>query len=138
MNTTVIEPAAQPEDQRYTTHLFSDMRGYLGDPQPPLGSPLQISDTVQWPPAILFDAVYADAVIRNFGTQTLKDEVTKTWKNIFYPGGIIIVEQADCQFTVEERHQNHAQERRARYEARRGPDGLDMLRTSSCHRTSWG
>src|SRR5258708_12896250 len=107
MNTTVIEPAAQPEDQRYTAHLFSDMRGYLGDPQPPLGSPLQISDTVQWPPAILFDAVYADAVIRNFGTQTLKDEFTKTWKNIFSPVAIMIVKQPNSQFTVKATPHNH-------------------------------
>ncbi len=87
MNTTDIDPTAQPDHQRYTAHLFSpDQRPALGDPTLPLGSPLQISDAAEWSPAILFDAVYADAVMHNFGTQTLIDEVAKTWKDT-YSGG---------------------------------------------------
>src|SRR5260221_3309473 len=134
MNTADIDPTAQPEDQRCTAHLFSpDERLALGNPMLPLGSPLHISDAAEWPPAILFDAVYADAVMRKFGTQTLKDEVAETWKNIFYPGGVMTVGQADYKAltderaTAGERLQNQAQKRKARYEARRGPDNLDML-----------
>ncbi len=78
MNTTDIDPATQPGDQRCTAHIFSpDIRGVLGDTTLPSGSQLQISDGAGCPPAILFDAVYADAVIRNFGTQALKDEVSE-------------------------------------------------------------
>ncbi len=96
MNTSDIDPTVQPEDQRCTAHLFSpDERDALGNPMLPLGSPLQISDAAEWPPAIPFDAIYADAVIHKFGTQTLKDEVAETWKNIFYPGGIMTVLQAE-------------------------------------------
>ena len=134
MNTSDIDPTVQQEDQRCTAHLFSpDERLALGNPMLPLGSPLHISDTAEWPPAILFDAVYADAVIRKFGTQTLKDEISETWKNIFYPGGVMTVGQADYKALIDERataaerSQNQAQERKARYEARRGPDNLDML-----------
>ncbi len=122
MNTTDIDPTAQPEDQRYTAHLFSPdqcHRPALGNSMLPLGSPLQISDGAEWPPAILFDALYADAIIHNFGTQTLKDEITETWKDT----------HSVTVLTAEERAQKQAEERKARYEyeARRGPDNLDML-----------
>jgi len=44
-----------------------------------------------WLSAILFDAVYTSAVLHNFGTQEVKDAVTKAkvWKDSFDPGGII-------------------------------------------------
>ncbi|SRR5258708_297172 len=91
MKTTDIDPTAQLEDQRFTAHLFSPDKwpGLGGNPTLPLGSPLQMSDTSKWPPAILFNAIYADPVLHHFGTRTLKDEVTETWKDAFYPSGVI-------------------------------------------------
>jgi hypothetical protein len=48
-----------------------------------------MSHTPDWPPATLFDAVYASAVLHNFGTQKLKDAVSKVWKDSFDSGGIM-------------------------------------------------
>jgi len=50
------------------------------------------SDTRKWPLAIFFNAIYAGAVLYHFGTQRLKNEVAKTWKDTFYPGGIMTVD----------------------------------------------
>jgi hypothetical protein len=74
MDTSDINPTASPEEERCTAHLFKpDKRDYLGDNTLPLGSPLRIcTDRTWWPPAILFDAVYASAVLHHFGTTSGK------------------------------------------------------------------
>ena len=135
MDTSDIDPTAPPAEKRYTAHLFEpDERSYLGDGSLPLGSPLRISDDpMLWPPAILFDAVYAGAVLHHFGTQTLKDEVTGTWKNI-YPGGVMTAAHADYEAITDERatfaeRTQKAQDLKPRHEARSGPDTFDMLMT---------
>jgi hypothetical protein len=125
MNTSHVDPTAPPAEQRCTAHLFRpdtpSFLGIRGRETLSSGSPLQISDNPKWPPGILFDAVYAGAVLHHFGTQTLKDEVVATWKDTFYPGGVMTAADAA------KRSRNQAQERGARYEARGGPDTLDML-----------
>jgi hypothetical protein len=63
-----------------------------------------------WPPAIPFDAIYAGAVLHHFGTQRLEDEVTGTWKSVFYPDGVVTAAHTS-----------------ARREARSTPDTFDML-----------
>lgn len=67
-----------------------------------------------WPPPILFDAVYASAILTNFASPNVKKDFTDRWSDIIYPGGV--------RHTIErsERH-NH---RGAKQD---GPDGLDML-----------
>jgi hypothetical protein len=135
MTTADVDPTAPPTEKRCTAHAFK-----LGDPfllgreTLSSGSPLRISDTSEWPPAILFDAVYAGAVHHHFGTQTLKDEVAATWKDT-YPGGVMTAAHADYKAITEERAaatertQNQAQDRKARSKARSGPDTFDMLMT---------
>ena len=120
MDTSDIDPTAPPAETRYTAHLFQpDERTALENMALPLGSPLHISeDPTLWPPAILFDAVYATAVLVHFGAQAMKDEVTKTWKNSFYPGGIITAAHADYKVNTDERvvsaeRAQRAQDRRA-------------------------
>jgi hypothetical protein len=80
MDTSDIDLTAPPAERMCTAHLFRPDKPFaLGDRTLPLGSPLRISDNdTLWPPAILFDAVYAGAVLHHVGTQTLKDEVTGT------------------------------------------------------------
>jgi hypothetical protein len=55
----------------------------------PSGTPIRISDTPDWPPAIFFDAAYSTTVLHQFGAWTLKDELARTWKNAFYPDGFV-------------------------------------------------
>ena len=74
-----------------------------------------MSHTPDWPLAILFDAVYATAVLHDFGTQELQDAVTNVWKKSFDPGGIIT--GADAVITEAQEH----------YEAAHGPNNLGML-----------
>ncbi len=47
----------------------------------------------EWPPPILLDAVYAGAVLHNFGTQTLKDEIAAAWKDTLDSGGDSMLRQ---------------------------------------------
>jgi hypothetical protein len=88
MNTTDIDPSAPPTEKKCTTHLFlssTQLTPLLKATLNP-GSQLQNFNTSQHPPAILFDAIYASAVLYHFGTQELKDQITKTWKDMAYTG----------------------------------------------------
>ena len=121
MTTADVNPTALPTEKACTAHLFllgHAERAFLGDETLPLGSPLRVSNTPEWPPTILFDAVYAGAVLHHFGTQTLKDEVTVTWKDIYR---VIVDEKSAAAKKVQK------QEREARYQAHAFPDAFDML-----------
>ncbi|KAF9462692.1 hypothetical protein BDZ94DRAFT_1282844 [Collybia nuda] len=134
MNTADIDLTASPDEKRCTAHLFApNYPGAFGGMRvPPFGSPLRISDTPDWPPAIVFDAVYASAVLHHFGTQILKDVIVKTWMDTYAEG---IMGQAHAEFKsitnaralAEAKRQKRAQERQTRYEARAVPDTFDML-----------
>ena len=43
------------------------------------------SDMSIRPPAALFDAVYASAVLHHFGSAVT--DITETWEDVFYPAG---------------------------------------------------
>ncbi|KAH9035541.1 hypothetical protein EDB85DRAFT_1863041, partial [Lactarius pseudohatsudake] len=79
MNTTDVDPTAPPAQKQCISHLF--------EPAPPgtitSGSTFQISDIHRFPPAIIFDTVYAGAVLHHFGTQTLKDVATASWEDTY-------------------------------------------------------
>jgi len=135
MTTTDIDPAAPSEERRYVAHLFTpDVPYNLGNPNLLSGSPLRVPNTTDlWPPDILFDIVYAGAILKHFSTDSLKDELSKGWKDTFYPGGVMTARQADYKAITDdraaakERSEKQAQERNVRHEAHRGPDLLDML-----------
>jgi hypothetical protein len=137
MNTADIDPTAPPAKRKCTAHRFrlNDPVSFGGLGAPPSGSPLRLSDTPECPPPILFDAVYAGAVLHHFGTQILKDEVVATWKETFYPSGVMTTAHADYKVITDERAatmertQNQTHDRKARYEARGSPDTFDMLMT---------
>ncbi|KAF8062471.1 hypothetical protein FPV67DRAFT_1421605 [Lyophyllum atratum] len=135
MDTSDVDPTAPAGEKRCTAHLFEpgDRSFFGGLGAPPFSSPLRISDTPDWPPAILFDAVYASTVFHHFGTQTLKDVVIATWIDTFYSGGVMDQAHAehnsitDAQALAKQRTQKQGQERQARHNARAGPDTFDML-----------
>ncbi|KDR76447.1 hypothetical protein GALMADRAFT_446224 [Galerina marginata CBS 339.88] len=120
MDTSDLDPRAPPGEERCTAHLFDPnypeclvMR--------PSGSPIRISNSPNWPPAILFDGVYAGAVLHHFGTQALKTVLTETWMDTFYPNGVLDQAQAEL------KKQKQVQECQAHYERRAVPDTFDML-----------
>ncbi|KAJ2911499.1 hypothetical protein MD484_g8915, partial [Candolleomyces efflorescens] len=131
LNTSDVDPIASPEAPRCTAQLFNPALPYsLGTPTLPSGSPLRVSDYSKWPPAILFDAVYAGAVLHHFGTQALKDEIAATWNDAFYPGSVMTAADADYKVRTDERasaaKKLRAQERE-RQQGGGAPDTLDML-----------
>jgi hypothetical protein len=101
MDTTDIDPTAEPTEKRWTSHVFRHVATFLREALAP-GSGVPICDNPQYPPAILFDAVYAGALLRHFGTQTLKDNVIANWQDTFYPDGVTTAEQADYQTMFDE------------------------------------
>jgi len=129
MDTTDIGPIAPPQEERCTAHTFQLHPDpyVLGDKTLHSGSPLRMSHSPDWPPAILFDAVYASAVLHNFGTQELRDAVTKVWEDSFDPDEIITGVDTDHKVNTDERTLNQTQERQEHYEAFNGPDTFDML-----------
>ncbi|KAF9476146.1 hypothetical protein BDN70DRAFT_995893 [Pholiota conissans] len=121
MNTDDVDPTAPPLERRYTAQLFIDRpeREFI------LGNgKLRIFDGPQWPPAIIFDAVYAGAVLHHFGAPGVQDEIDKSWKSILYPWGVAT---PDPKIAVAQKKQKDAYERQACRDARSAPDVFDLL-----------
>ncbi|PPQ85754.1 hypothetical protein CVT25_003071 [Psilocybe cyanescens] len=137
MVTSDIDPTASALEKRCTAHLFEPtLPNFLGPNAIPSGTALRVSDTPDWPPAILFDAVYASTVLHHFGTQALKRQVTETWNTTFYPDGVTNQAHAkkkardDLKDATAEKVHQRAVARQARFETRAGravPDTFDML-----------
>ncbi|KAF8880335.1 hypothetical protein CPB84DRAFT_1687646 [Gymnopilus junonius] len=121
MNTTDVDPSLPPGENRFTAHLFEPCELSLLVGRRP-GSPIRVSDHKNWPPAILFDAVYATTILYHFGTTRVRVMIDKTWKNIFYEDGIMNRSQVehkeliDAQVQDKQKTERQAQERNARLE----------------------
>ena len=126
MNTADVDPSAQPEEKGYTAHLLDPSRSSMLLGVSP-GTPLRTSDADSWPPAILFDAVYASAVLHHFGTQELKDEVSTNWMSTFYHEEIRNRDQVGHKEITKEETEKQAQERQQRRTSRTAQDTLDIL-----------
>jgi hypothetical protein len=82
-----IDETTEPDTRMYTAHII------LHNENEPLpftivpNTRFNIPDPVspQFPPDILFDAVYAGMILFHFGTETMRDSVTAKWKHLFYP-----------------------------------------------------
>ncbi|KAI0289829.1 hypothetical protein BC826DRAFT_586927 [Russula brevipes] len=85
MDTTDVDSNADRAQERFTNHLFNQSLASAGVAGRP-GSAIQVPlDTSIWPPATLFDAIYASAVVHHFGTE--RKDALKRWGDVFYPGG---------------------------------------------------
>ena len=104
MTTTDIDPNAEPTEKRCVVHLFDPDRPMsFGDSSIHSGSPVRMpASTDDWPPGILFDAVYANCVQRHFSPKTLETTL-KPWKSSFYPGEITNAGQASYQKIIDKR-----------------------------------
>ncbi|KAH9173581.1 hypothetical protein EDB89DRAFT_1850092 [Lactarius sanguifluus] len=130
MSTTDIDPTAPPAQKQCISHVFKP-----GPPgMVPSGSTFQISDIHRFPPAIILDAVYAGAVLHQFGTQILKDVVTANWEDAY--NGAMTVAPTDPRAASGE-HDAAVESLRSRIQAQTldeahdethcEPDILDML-----------
>ncbi|KAH8980749.1 hypothetical protein EDB86DRAFT_3087629 [Lactarius hatsudake] len=67
MDTADVDDTAPPEQKRYTAHIMQNGDTVPSDCVP--GSSFRITENAQFPPDILFDAVYAGFVLLHFGTE---------------------------------------------------------------------
>jgi hypothetical protein len=75
MDTSDVDPNSEKTQERYTKHLFNEA---AERPTGPSGSVVRVpSNKSIWPPALLFDAVYASAVVHNFGT--VATDIVEKW-----------------------------------------------------------
>ena len=140
MNTDDIDPAAPPDEKRCTSQIFGPVQNTTLRACFSPGSQLQLLDARKDPPAIIFDAVYASAVLRHFGTQPFKDMLLTAWKDIFHPHGVMRAAEADQRAIIDapaikaSKREADAVARTYRREDRRrmdtshsGPDMFDAL-----------
>ena len=118
MDTTDIDSNADKAQERFTSHFFDRS---LERVLPSSGSAVRVpSDMSDWPPAELFDAVYASTVLRHFGFQVT--HFSEKWGNVFYPSGPMKAndrrrhDQADA----DKENSRQAVDRQQRYERRDG------------------
>jgi hypothetical protein len=127
MDMTDVDSNADRAKERFTSHLLdrSLERGL-----PPLSAVRVPSDMSIWPPAALFDAVYASAVLHHFGFAVT--DISEKWGDVFYPGGPTKVydrrrrDQADADKENSSRQIAARQQRYERRDGRRGNrDAID-------------
>src|SRR6266481_6433864 len=81
MDTTDVDPNADRAQERFTSHFFIPDEVFL-----PSGSAVHVPSNMSiWPPTVLFDAVYASAVLHHFGFAPM--HIYEKWMGVFYPGG---------------------------------------------------
>ncbi|KAF8555632.1 hypothetical protein OG21DRAFT_1410629 [Imleria badia] len=117
MTTADVNPTAPPTEKRCTTHLFvPDEPEAFGDRTLRSGYQVQMPDIAdEWPPNVLFDAVYVNAVLHHFAPQTMRDTLERC-RSTFYPK------------TERRNEQNQAREQRAANRASRaGDDRIDYF-----------
>ncbi|KAF8557119.1 hypothetical protein OG21DRAFT_1407751, partial [Imleria badia] len=104
MTTADVNPTTPPTEKRCITHLFvPDDPEALGDRTLRSGHLFRTPDTAdEWPPNILFDAVYASAVLHHFAPRTMRDTL-KQWRSNYYLRGITSAAQASYQAIIDER-----------------------------------
>ncbi|KAF8872747.1 hypothetical protein CPB84DRAFT_1691185 [Gymnopilus junonius] len=77
-------------EKRYSAHLFqSDValnRHVYSDVAHPIFKKLTVRDSTEWPPDILWDAVYASVILNLFGHKNFLDKVNEKWGTTFYEG----------------------------------------------------
>ncbi|TFY69235.1 hypothetical protein EVG20_g3230 [Dentipellis fragilis] len=128
-----VQPGTYCHGRRYTAHFFDLPSVEVSNlPGRAIRTPEKMSE---WPPTVLFDAVYASAVLHHFGV--IPPKTLDPWNDIFYPGERTATEQVDEQRRREEEAKEDEQteqsrlERNERYMQRStggsAMDGIDLL-----------
>jgi hypothetical protein len=127
MVTTDVDSNADRAQERLTSHLFDQSLGFERVAGPS-GSAVRVpTDTSIWPPAVLFDAVYAGAVVHHFGFGLAV--ILEKWGDVFYPVGPTKAAHADDKRRrdQEQRYKRHNR-RRSRHNAIDPHDVVMMYR----------
>ncbi|GBE87601.1 hypothetical protein SCP_1102780 [Sparassis crispa] len=125
MSTNDVDPTLQPDEQRWTIHSFEavfdpDFRhDRVCNIAIPHGQALRLPvDRTSWPPGILFDAVYAAAVMKYFSHEDFSAYLSQHWQGRFYLNG----DMAQIEHERERNNMKKAQQKRERAERREKGD----------------
>ncbi|GBE87606.1 hypothetical protein SCP_1102830 [Sparassis crispa] len=125
MSTNDVDPTLQPDEQRWTIHSFEavfnpDLRhNRVHNLLVPHGQALHLPvDRTSWPPGILFDAVYAAAVMKYFSHEDFSAYLSQHWQGRFYLDG----DMAQIEHEREQNAMKKAQQKRERAERREKGD----------------
>ena len=134
MSTRDADPTASDAgESRVFAHVLHPAHAQILGTRPN-GATVRLPDERgQWPPDALFDAVYASAVLENFGQKEDKEDITAVWKARFYPGGAMnalrrdqqrLQENRDGQIEMAQRQNEDCDDQRERRSAAREADDL--------------
>ncbi|KAF4563930.1 hypothetical protein EYR36_003175 [Pleurotus pulmonarius] len=120
-------------DLQCVAHAFIDDQYSLGDSRVRSGTSVRICDDLtQWPPQILFDLVYASAVLVHFGTPQLREQFSLNgFKDQLYPQRVAPI-RPEYLASIEKRAQDELQTKMNRDERvtkreNRDLDAYDMI-----------
>ena len=83
MNTNDVDDTAEPDQRRCTAHIVPHKEKGRLPSNLVQGSQLEIPDlcSPQFPPDMLFDAIYAGFGLLHFGAEGMGDSITTKWKH---------------------------------------------------------
>ncbi|KAI1782248.1 hypothetical protein LXA43DRAFT_906375, partial [Ganoderma leucocontextum] len=132
MDSSDVVPGADPSKPMCIIHLFEPLQVFdiagarLSMPRPATGK-----SELDWPPPILFEAVYGAVVLHKFGVEAAHARVAEAWEDLYYPCGGF---EATAAKTGLRRRRAHAQQAEAEAAAGGSPppptqkrDSLDLL-----------
>ncbi|KAL6297954.1 hypothetical protein BKA93DRAFT_813170, partial [Sparassis latifolia] len=125
MSTNDVDPTLQSDEQRWTIHSFEAVfdadlrRNRVYNIVIPHGQALRLPvDRTSWPSGILFDAVYAAAVMKYFSHEDFSAYLSQHWQGRFYLDG----DMAQIEHEREQNVMKKAQQKRERAERREKGD----------------
>ncbi|KAF8256472.1 hypothetical protein EI94DRAFT_410790, partial [Lactarius quietus] len=125
MDTDDVNDTAEPNERMCTAHVIKPHDEKF-PPNLITGSRLRISNSPQFPPDILFNALYAGFVLHHFGTEAMGASITTKWKHLFYPDGPMTTANIGDEANIDDRSYAAIMARRrpeervyTRYERRR-------------------
>ncbi|KAI1782346.1 hypothetical protein LXA43DRAFT_1104239 [Ganoderma leucocontextum] len=116
MDSSDVVPGADPSERVYTVHLFVPLKSYHI-----AGSRLVMSES-NWPPPVLFEAVYGAVVLHEFGVQAARARVAEVWEDLYYPRGGF-----DATTTETDLRRRRARAQRDEARGPPKPDHFDLL-----------
>ena len=125
MDSSDAVPGADPSERMYIIHPFVPLKSFnvagscLPLPYPDSASSVSVSD---WPPDVLFEAVYGAVVLHEFGAEAARARVAEVWEEMYYPRGGFDATTAEMDVR---RRRARVQRAQARGPAK--PDHFDLL-----------
>ncbi|KAI1795013.1 hypothetical protein LXA43DRAFT_1091148 [Ganoderma leucocontextum] len=132
MDSSDVVPGADPSEPMCIIHLFEPLQAFdIAGARLSMPRPATATGKSDWPPPVLFEAVYGAVVLHEFGVEAAHARVTSVWEDLYYPRGGFEATTAETGL-----RRRRARAQRAEAEAEAGgspppptqkPDSLDLL-----------